>query len=74
MALGPKHTWVPEEVQSIREDKKTMTVTQLMEKYQLRRAQVCYALYYYTFLSDHPSEREGIRGRIKRLFGAGHKK
>jgi hypothetical protein len=40
MALGSKHKWVPEEVQSIREDKKTMTVTQLMEKYQLRRAQV----------------------------------
>jgi hypothetical protein len=51
-----------------------MTVTQLMEKYQLRRAQVGYALYYYIDTSAHPSENEGIRGRIKRLFGAGHKK
>jgi hypothetical protein len=74
MALGSKHKWVPEEVQSIREDKKTMTVTQLMEKYQLRRAQIAYALYYYIDTSAHPSENEGIRGRIKRLFGAGHKK
>jgi hypothetical protein len=74
MALGPKHTWAPEEVQSIREDKKTMTVTQLMEKYQLRRAQVCYALYYYIDTSAHASENEGIRGRIKRLFGSVNKK
>jgi hypothetical protein len=51
-----------------------MTVTQLMEKYQLRRAQICYALYSYIDTSAHPSKNEGIRGRIKRLFGAGDKK
>ena len=73
MALGPKHTWFAEEVQSIREDKKTMTVTQLMEKYQLRKAQICYALYYYIDTSSNPSENEGIRGRIKRLFGSPNK-
>jgi len=74
MALGPKHKWAPEEVQSIRDDKKTMTVTQLMEKYQLRKAQICYALYYYIDTSSNPSENEGIRGRIKRLFGSVNKK
>ena len=58
MALGPKHKWAPEEVQSIRDDKKTMTVTQLVEKYQLRKAQICYALYYYIDTSSNPSENE----------------
>jgi hypothetical protein len=58
MALGPKKVWTPKEVEAIRQDKKAMTVTQLIEKYQLRRAQI----------------EEGIRGRIKRLFEAGHKK
>ena len=72
MALGPKHKWTPLEVQTIRDDKKTMTVTQLMEKYQLRRKQICYALLVYD-TSAHPSEKEGIRGRIKRLFGSGDK-
>ena len=47
MALGPKKVWTPKEVEAIRQDKKAMTVTQLIEKYQLRKAQICYALYYY---------------------------
>jgi hypothetical protein len=74
MALGPKKVWTPKEVEAIRQDKKAMTVTQLIEKYQLRRSQIAYALYYYIDTSGSPSEEEGIRGRIKRLFEAGHKK
>jgi hypothetical protein len=74
MALGTQHKWTPLEVQAIRDDKKTMTVTQLMEKYQLRRKQISYALYSYIDTSAHPSENEGICGRIKRLFGAANKK
>jgi uncharacterized protein (DUF433 family) len=50
-----------------------MTVTQLMKKYHLRRAQIAYALYYYIDTSGSPSEEEGIRGRIKRLFGSSNK-
>jgi hypothetical protein len=74
MALGPKKVWTPKEVEAIRQDKKAMTVTQLIEKYQLRKAQICYALYYYIDTSGSPAENEGLRGRIKRLFEAGHKK
>jgi hypothetical protein len=74
MALGQKKVWTPKEVEAIRQDKKAMTVTQLVKKYQLRKAQICYALYYYIDTSGSPSENEGIRGRIKRLFGSGHKK
>mgnify|MGYP003639451945 CR=1 FL=1 len=73
MALGPKKVWNSKEVESIRQDKKTMTVTQLMKKYHLRRAQIAYALYYYIDTSGSPSEEEGIRGRIKRLFGSSNK-
>jgi len=47
MALGPKKAWTLEEVVAIQAAKKTMTVTELMAAYDLRRAQVCYALYFY---------------------------
>tara|TARA_R110002049_G_scaffold297463_1_gene486417 strand:+ start:117 stop:287 length:171 start_codon:yes stop_codon:yes gene_type:complete len=50
MALGPMKVWTLEEVIAIRAAKKTMTVTELMAAYDLRRAQVCYALYYYPTL------------------------
>ena len=50
MALGPKKAWTLEEVVAIQAAKKTMTVTELMATYDLRRAQVCYALYYYPTL------------------------